>query len=89
MDLKETKVIVENGFFVHFKAIDGNDAVVISGIEEALNVKSYEILESAPEEAPAPAVAEEPKAEAKTEEVKEAAPVATAAPAAKEERAFH
>ncbi len=80
------KVIVENGFFVHFKAIDGNDAVVISGIEEALNVKSYEILESAPEEAPAPAVAEAPKAEAKTEEVKEAAPVAAAAPAAKEEK---
>jgi len=80
------KVIVENGFFVHFKAIDGNDAVVISGIEEALNVKSYEILESAPEEAPAPAVAEAPKAEEKTEEAKEAAPVAAAAPAAKEEK---
>ena len=35
-----SKVIIENGFLVHFKSHTTPD-VVISGIEEALNVKSY------------------------------------------------
>lgn len=74
------KVIIDNGFFVHFKALDGNTQLVISGIEEALNVKSYEIIEEA---APAPKAeapkAEAPKAEApKAETPKAAAPKAEA-----------
>ncbi|MBE6838350.1 MAG: chemotaxis protein CheA [Ruminococcus sp.] len=80
------KVIVENGFFVHFKAIDGNDAVVISGIEEALNVKSYEILESEEVPAPAPASAEEaPKAETEDAPASAAAEEAPKAAAPKAE----
>ena len=52
------KIIIDNGFFVHFKALDGNTQAVINGIEEALNVKSYEIIEAVEP------VKEEPKAEA-------------------------
>lgn len=50
------KVIIENGFIVRFKSHTTPD-VVISGIEEALNVKSYEILEetAVPQPAPTPA----------------------------------
>ncbi len=51
------KIIIDNGFFVHFKALDGNTQAVINGIEEALNVKSYEIIEAVEP------VKEEPKAE--------------------------
>lgn len=40
------KKIIEHGFVVHFKPLF-DKKVVISGIEEALNVKSYEILEVA------------------------------------------
>lgn len=79
------KVIIENGFMVHFKSHTTPD-VVISGIEEALNVKSYEIIEKA---APAPievkmeAAApteikmEQPKAAAPAETPKEVAPDAS------------
>ncbi len=70
------KIIIDNGFFVHFKALDGNTQAVINGIEEALNVKSYEIIEAveAPKEEPKaaePVKAE--KAEAKPEETPKAA----------------
>ena len=83
------KIIIDNGFFVHFKALDGNTQLVINGIEEALNVKSYEIIEESAMPAPkveepaAPAPkAEAPKAEApKAEAPKAAAP----APAPKAE----
>ena len=87
------KTIIDNGFIVHFKAIDGNDQLVINGIEEALNVKSYEIIEAAapapaptaaeaPKAAPAPAAAETPKAEAPKAEAPK--PAATPAPKADE-----
>ncbi|MBQ7959108.1 MAG: Hpt domain-containing protein, partial [Oscillospiraceae bacterium] len=84
------KTIIDNGFIVRFKAIDGNDQLVINGIEEALNVKSYEIIEEAA--APAPTVAEAPKAAApapvaaeapKAEAPKAEAPKTAAAPAPK------
>ena len=85
------KTIIDNGFIVRFKAIDGNDQLVINGIEEALNVKSYEIIEEAAA-APAPAAAEAPKAAApapvaaeapKAEAPKAEAPKPVAAPAPK------
>ena len=85
------KTIIDNGFIVRFKAIDGNDQLVINGIEEALNVKSYEIIEEEAA-APAPAVAEAPKAAApapvaaeapKAEAPKAEAPKPAAAPAPK------
>ena len=70
------KIIIDNGFFVHFKALDGNTQAVINGIEEALNVKSYEIIEAVEP------VKEEPKAEepAKAEKA-EAKPQEAAKPA--------
>ena len=85
------KTIIDNGFIVRFKAIDGNDQLVINGIEEALNVKSYEIIEEAAA-APAPAAAEAPKAAApapvaaetpKAEAPKAEAPKPAAAPTPK------
>ncbi len=88
------KAIIENGFMIHFKALEGNTKLVISGIEEALNVKSYEVIEStapaaAPtaeikKEEPVP-VAELPKATAPVKEVtpvKETAPIKEEAPVA-------
>lgn len=48
------KTIIEKGFIVRFKALASTDDV-IRGIEEALNVKSYEIIAAAAPEAPAPA----------------------------------
>lgn len=65
------KIIIDNGFFVHFKALDGNTQAVINGIEEALNVKSYEIIEAVEpvkEEPKAEAPAKVEKAEAKPQE---------------------
>lgn len=71
------KTIVENGFIINFKAFDGKNDIVIREIEEAINVKSYEIIEnakpaeepkkeeSAPAAAPAAPVAEKPKEEPK------------------------
>ena len=76
------KIIIENGFMVHFKSHTTPD-VVISGIEEALNVKSYEIIEKAAPapievkmDAPAPVEIkmEQPKAAAPVETPKEVAP---------------
>ncbi|MGN0689752.1 MAG: chemotaxis protein CheA [Oscillospiraceae bacterium] len=70
------KIIIDNGFFVHFKALDGNTQAVINGIEEALNVKSYEIIEAVEP------VKEEPKAEAPAKAEKaEAKPQETPKPA--------
>ncbi len=60
------KEIVENGFIVTFKGFDGNNDAVIKAIEGAVNVQSYEIIDTS---APAP-------------EVKEEAPAASSAPAA-------
>lgn len=78
-----SKVIIENGFLVHFKSHTTPD-VVISGIEEALNVKSYEIIEkAAPVEVKTEAAApveikmEQPKAAAPVEAPKEVTPDAS------------
>ncbi|HNX64287.1 MAG TPA: chemotaxis protein CheA [Oscillospiraceae bacterium] len=73
------KVIIENGFLVHFKSHTTPD-VVISGIEEALNVKSYEIIEKA---APAPIevkMDESAPVKIKMEQPKVTAPKAEEAP---------
>ncbi len=80
------KVIIDNGFFVHFKALDGNTQLVISGIEEALNVKSYEIIEEAAPVAETPK-AEAPKAETPKAETPKAAPKTAAAPKAEAPKA--
>lgn len=84
------KIIIDNGFFVHFKALDGNTQLVINGIEEALNVKSYEIIEETAAPAPeAPKAVEAPKAEApKVVEAPKAveAPKPAAAPKAEEKK---
>lgn len=68
------KTIAENGFYLYFKALGSKDDVV-QGIEEALNVKSYEVTDPLPE-APAPA-APKPAAPARP-----AAPAQPATPAA-------
>ena len=70
------KDIVENGFLVTFKGFDGDNDTVIKAIEGAVNVESYEIIDT-----PSAAPAEEKPAPAP---VKEAAPVA--APAKTEEK---
>ena len=46
------KDIVENGFLVTFKGFDGNNDTVIKAIEGAVNVESYEIIDT-PSAAPA------------------------------------
>lgn len=72
-DASTAKEIVENGFLIMFKAQDDDYKVVMSEIEGAVNVKSYEIEEEAAEAAPAPKAEEEakaaeaPKAEVHTE----------------------
>ena len=60
------KDIVENGFLVTFKGFDGDNDTVIKAIEGAVNVESYEIIDT-----PSAAPAEEKPAPAP---VKEAAP---------------
>lgn len=69
--------IIEHGFIVHFKPLFDRD-IVISGIEEALNVKSYEILE----EETMTEKRDEPIAQASTE-AKPTPRMADEAPAAK------
>ena len=89
------KDIVENGFLVTFKGFDGNNDSVLKTIEGAVNVESYEVIDtpSAPaaepapapvQAAPAPATPAAP-APAKAEEKAPAAPTAPAPakPAAK------
>ena len=87
------KDIVENGFLVTFKGFDGNNDSVLKTIEGAVNVESYEVIdtpaapaaEPAPAPAPAPAAAQPAApapAPAKAEEKAPAAP-APAKPAAK------
>lgn len=63
------KGIVDNGFIITFRGFDGNNDAVVKAIETALNVASYEIVETVSEE------------EAKKEEQKKAAE--TGAPAQK------
>ncbi|MGN0654557.1 MAG: chemotaxis protein CheA [Oscillospiraceae bacterium] len=75
------KIIIDNGFFVHFKALDGNTQAVINGIEEALNVKSYEIIEAVEPVKEEPKAAEPVKAE-KAEAKPEEAPKAAETPKA-------
>lgn len=41
------KAIIENGFIIHFTAHDDNNAAIYQMIENALNVKSYEVLSEA------------------------------------------
>ncbi|MBE6879829.1 MAG: chemotaxis protein CheA [Ruminococcaceae bacterium] len=62
------KVIVDSGFIITFKGFDGNNDAVIKAIETALNVASYEIVETVSEE------------EAKKEEKKKEASSGAAAP---------
>ena len=62
------KVIVDNGFIITFMGFDGNNDAVIKAIETALNVASYEIVETVTEE------------EAKKEEKKKEASSGAAAP---------
>ena len=89
------KDIVENGFLVTFKGFDGNNDSVLKTIEGAVNVESYEVIDtpSAPAAEPAPApvqaapapAAPAAPAPAKAEEKAPAAPTAPAPakPAAK------
>ncbi len=62
------KTIVESGFVITFMGFDGNNDAVIKAIETALNVASYEIVETVSEE------------EAKKEEKKKEASSGAAAP---------
>ncbi len=80
-----SKDIIDNGFFVSFTANDGKTDYVLKLIEGAMNVQSYEVINSVPEdpkeEAPKAEIPPEPaKQELKTE--KPAAPAAAPAPAA-------
>lgn len=87
------KDIVENGFLVTFKGFDGNNDSVLKTIEGAVNVESYEVIDTPaapaaePEPAPAPA-AVQPEAPApspapKAEEAKAPEKPAPERPAAK------
>ena len=64
------KQIVENGFIITFKGFDGNNDAVVKAIETALNVASYEVVETVTEE------------EAKAKEQEKAAASGNAAPKA-------
>ncbi len=83
------KDIVENGFLVTFKGFDGNNDAVLKTIEGAVNVESYEVIDTpsaAPAEekpVPAPAPAQPAPAAQATAPVKaeEKAPAAPSAPA--------
>ncbi|MBP3923249.1 MAG: chemotaxis protein CheA [Ruminiclostridium sp.] len=44
------KGIVDNGFIITFRGFDGNNDAVVKAIETALNVASYEIVETVSEE---------------------------------------
>ena len=84
------KDIVENGFLVTFKGFDGNNDAVLKTIEGAVNVESYEVIDTpsaAPaEEKPAPTAEQPaPSAEPAAAKAEEKAPVKTepAKPAAK------
>lgn len=57
-DPSTAKLITENGFLIKFRAPEGDYKHIIREIEDAINVKSYEIVEDAP--------AAEEKAETKT-----------------------
>lgn len=76
---ESAKEIVENGFIVSFTAHDGKTDYVLNLIQGAMNVQSYEVLESAPA---APA-AEAPKAEIPPEPAKQELKTEKPAPAAK------
>lgn len=52
------KQIIESGFIIKFKAYNGKTDDVIREIEEALNVKSYEILDAPKRKAPEPEIIE-------------------------------
>lgn len=76
---ESAKEIVENGFIVSFTAHDGKTDYVLNLIQGAMNVQSYEVLESAPA---APA-AEAPKAEIPPEPAKQELKTEKPAPAPK------
>ena len=75
---ESAKAIIEKGFIVRFKSLTNVESVTRE-IEEALNVKSYEFIESA--DAKSAAAAPAPAAQAAAA-VSESAPAAYAAPAA-------
>lgn len=76
---ESAKEIVENGFIVSFTAHDGKTDYVLNLIQGAMNVQSYEVLESAP----AAPKAEAPKAEIPPEPAKQELKTEKPAPAAK------
>ncbi len=74
---ESSKEIIEHGFLITFEAHDGNNDYVLKQVESALNVQSYEVIETT--EAPAQ---EAPKAELPPEPAKtDAAPSLQKAPA--------
>lgn len=78
------KDIVENGFLVTFKGFEGNNDAVIKTIEGAVNVESYEIIDTpaAPaEEKPAETAPTAPAAPVEKAPVQEKVPAPAAAPA--------
>ena len=80
------KEIVENGFVVTFKGFDNNNDAVIKAIEGAVNVQSYEIIDTPaaqPKQEEKPAAAPAPAAPAQTAaQVQPTAQPAAPAPAA-------
>ncbi|MBE6845594.1 MAG: chemotaxis protein CheA [Ruminococcus sp.] len=68
-DSSTAKEIVENGFLIMFKSHEDDQKLIMTEIEGAINVKSYEVLdapaqtESAPAEEPAKEIAAEKDAE--------------------------
>lgn len=93
-----SKIIMEQGFLITFIPIDDTDSI-LKQVESALNVQSYEVIETAggekPAEAPAPAAELPPEPETAKELIPETAapapaptPAPAAAPAAKEPSAI-
>ncbi|MDE6030409.1 MAG: chemotaxis protein CheA [Oscillospiraceae bacterium] len=82
---ESSKIIMEQGFLITFVPIDDTDSI-LKQVESALNVQSYEVIETAggekPAEAPAPAAELPPEPETVKEPILEkAAPAPTPAPA--------
>lgn len=71
-DSSTAKEIVENGFLIMFKSHEEDHKLIMTEIEGAINVKSYEVLESPVQADPAPA--EESAKEPAVEKAAEPAP---------------
>ena len=83
---ESSKEIIDKGFIISFTAIDGKDDYVLKLIQSAMNVQSYEVLQSAPAEPAKDTKAEIPpepaKTEIKTDKAAPAAPASAEKPAA-------